>query len=358
MKKLLTIIATMLITISIYGCQSRERLYVLNWGDYMDESLVEEFENEFNVRVKYKSVGSNEEMASLLKAENAVYDLVFPSDYMIDKFVSEELIQPIDFDQLTNFEGLSINATLADLYEDYGFGDYVVPYAWGTIGIMYRTDIDGLEALLQAEEWDVLFEYGDTYRTGMYDSPRDAVASALLYLGYSVNSEDETELSQAEAALTNANFYAWGEDNLKGRVIANTLDLALVYSGDYFSEYYSAIEDEREINFGFYVPNSTNVWMDAIVIPSIANNVPLAHQFIDFLLREDVALTNYEYIGYAPPYDLIYNQIYTEIENDFGGLAANFDPFPEGTYREMYVYGSDERSDLIVNILQRAKASD
>ncbi|MDD4184260.1 MAG: hypothetical protein PHI01_02490, partial [Candidatus Izemoplasmatales bacterium] len=136
------------------------------------------------------------------------------------------------------------------------------------------------------------------------------------------------------------------------------LDLALVFSGDYFSEYYAAIEDEREINFGFYVPETTNVWMDAMVIPSIAGNVPLAHQFIDYLLREDVALINYEYIGYAPPYDLIYDQIFEQIETDFGGLATNFDPFPEGTFRQMYVYGSDERSDAIVNILQRAKNAD
>ncbi|NLZ62020.1 MAG: extracellular solute-binding protein, partial [Acholeplasmataceae bacterium] len=301
--------------------------------------------------------GSNEEMASLLKAKNAVYDLVFPSDYMIDKFVEDDLIQTIDFSLLPNHETLSLNQTLAGLYEGYGISDYVVPYAWGTIGIMYRTDKPGLKELLEAKEWAVLFEYGDTYRTGMYDSPRDAVAAALLYLGYSVNSENEDELAEAEAALKNAGFYAWGEDNLKGRVIANTLDLALVYSGDYFSEYYSAVEDERVINFGFYVPNATNVWMDGMVIPKIARNVPLAHKFIDFLLREDVALANYQYIGYAPPYDLIYDEIYAEIETDFGGLAANFDPYPEGSIREMYVYGSNERSKSIVDILQRAKAS-
>ncbi len=357
MKKFMVLLLVFLVAFSAYGCTQREKLYVLNWGDYMDEALIKEFQKEFGVRVSYKPVGSNEEMASLLKAQNAVYDLVFPSDYMIDKFVEEELIQGIDFSLLTNWEDLDINDTLFGLYESYGFGDYVVPYAWGTIGIMYRTDVAGLETVIQTEEWAALFEYGSTYRVGMYDSPRDAVAAALLYLGYSVNSEDEGELAEAEVALTNANFTAWGEDNLKGRIIAGTLDVALVFSGDYFSEYYAAIEDEREIKFGFHVPQTTNVWMDAMVIPTIAGNVALAHEFINFLLREDVALRNYEYIGYAPPYDIIYDQIFTEIQNEFGGLANNFDPFPEGTFREMYIYGSNERSTLITNILQRAKAS-
>lgn len=355
MKKGFLVLVVWLLATSVYGCSQKEKLYVMNWGDYIEPTLIAEFEKEFSAKVGYKEVGSNEDMASLIKAENATYDLVFPSDYMIDKFIQEELVQAIDFSLIPNLERLSVDETLLGLYSQSGFTDYVVPYAWGTIGIMYRTDSSGLETLLETEGWGAMFEHGSAYRVGMYNSPRDAVGAALLYLGYSVNSEAENELLEAENALKAANFYAWGEDNLKGRIIDGTLDMALVYSGDYFSEYYSAIDDEREVNFGFYVPEATNVWMDAIVIPTIAENLPLAHAFINFLLREEVAITNYEYIGYAPPYQSFYDEIFTQIETDFGGLASTFDPFPEGAERQMYVYGSDTRSNAIVDILERAK---
>jgi spermidine/putrescine-binding protein len=355
MKKALVLLLSLAFVLTLTACSYKDKLYVLNWGDYMDESLIKQFEKEYRIDVKYKPVGSNEDMASLLIAQNAVYDLVFPSDYMIDKFIQDEMIQPIDFSLLTHFDELELNPTLASLYAESGFSDYVVPYAWGTIGIMYRTDKVGLQDFVESEGWAALFESGSTYRAGMYDSSRDAVAAALLYLGYSVNSEDGDELEQAENALRDANFHAWGEDNLKGRILANTLDLALVYSGDYFSEYYAAIEDGRAINFGFYVPESTNVWMDAIVIPNIAQNITSAHLFIDFFLREEVALQNYEWIGYAPPYITIYDQIYDQILSDFGGLASTFDPYPQGSLREMYVYGSNERATELAHILARVK---
>ncbi len=358
MKKIISIIAIIVLSISIYGCSNRPKLYLLNWGDYMDPDIEELFEAEYPVNLVIKIAGSNEEMASLLQAENAVYDLVVPSDYMIDKFIAEGMIQTLDFSQLPNFTELGSIETLETLYSGNGFGDYVVPYAWGTIGILYRTDVPGLEDLLSNEGWDALFLHGDEYRTGMYDSSRDAVGAALLALGYSVNSENQSELDMAETLLTNAGFTAWGEDNLKGRVLDDTLDMALVYSGDYISEYYIALDDEREINFDFYVPETTNVWMDAMVIPTIARSYDLAHTFMNFLLFDEVAMRNYEYIGYAPPYQAFYDEMYANIVQNYPDLAYSFDPYPLGSSREMYVYGSDGRSEAIVEIIQRAKTGE
>lgn len=352
MKKVIAILALALIAISLTACSTKEKLYVLNWGDYMDQDLITAFEEEYNVDVVYKEVGSNEEMATLLQAGTSVYDIVIPSDYMIDKLIQEDLIQPIDFNQLPNFTTLTVTPQLYTLYSGAGISDYVVPYAWGTIGILYNTDVEGLDTFIETNGWGALFDTSGTYRAGMYDSSRDAVAAALLYEGYNVNSEDEAELSAAEQALTNANFYAWGEDNLKSLVIEGTLDMALVYSGDYFSEYYIADEEGRDINFDYYVPEVTNVWMDAMVIPTIAEHVELAHEFINFFLDPENALQNSDYIGYAPCYDVIY----TEMVDDLGYDFPTFNPYPAGSTREMYVYGSDARSDALVSIIARAKA--
>lgn len=355
MKKIVFLSIISLLLIALIGCTSKPKLYVLNWGDYIDLDLIDVFEDEYDVKVVYREVGSNEEMATLLQANSSPYDIAVPSDYMIDKLKTLGLIQPIDFTKLTHYEDLTVIPELYTLYEANGFSDYIVPYAWGTIGILYNTDNANLKPLIESVGWNALFEYGDTYDVGMYDSPRDAVAAALLYLGYHVNSEVEAELLAAENALKSANFTAWGEDNLKGLVIQGTLDMALVYSGDYFSEYYLALEDEVEINFDYFVPETTNIWVDAMVIPTSAQNLELAHKFIDFFLEYDNALQNSDYIGYAPTFEEIYDTMVNDTE--YGYDFETFDPFPQGTFRQMYQYGSDSRSEALVSIIARAKAS-
>jgi spermidine/putrescine transport system substrate-binding protein len=352
MKRIIILFVFLFALVALVGCSQKPRLYVLNWGDYMDTALIDDFEALYNVRVSYKPASSNEEMATLLMANTTAYDIVIPSEYMIDKLIQEDLLQPIDYTLLTNYASLDVIDALEALYVDSPIAPYVVPYAWGTIGILYNTTNPALKPLIEAEEWAALFDYGDTYRVGMYDSPRDAVASALLYAGYHVNSEISAELESAELALTNAGFTAWGEDNLKGLVISGNLDMALVYSGDYFSEYYVALEDGLDITFDFYVPTTTNVWMDAMVIPKNAQNVTLAHQFIDFFLRPEIAIANSDYIGYAP----CYNQVYEALTSDeYGYDFPTFNPFPEGAFRQMYQYGSDQRQTTIIAILDRAK---
>lgn len=355
MKKLVFLGIVTLLMIALIGCTSKPKLYVLNWGDYMDLDLIEVFESDNDVKVVYREVGSNEEMATLLQANSSPYDIAIPSDYMIDKLKTLGLIQPIDVTKLTNYNDLTIIGELYDLYESNGFSDYIIPYAWGTIGILYNTDNAALKPLIESEGWAALFEYGLTYDVGMYDSPRDAVAAALLYLGYHVNSDQEAELLAAENALKNGHFTAWGEDNLKGLVIQGTLDMALVYSGDYFSEYYLALEDEVEINFDYFVPETTNIWVDAMVIPTSAQNVDLAHQFIDFFLDYDHALQNSDYIGYAPTFEEIYDTMVND--EDYGYDFETFNPFPDGTFRQMYQYGTDARSESLVSIIARAKAT-
>ncbi len=352
MKKGILIVLVLSFGLVLMGCTLKPKLYVLNWGDYMDPAIIDAFETEYGVRVIYKQVGSNEEMATLLQSQTARYDIAIPSDYMIDKLTEEGLLQPIDFDLLVNFDPSNIIPELSQLYTNLTYAPYLVPYMWGTIGIMYNTEVVGLAELMETEDWGALFEHGDEYSVGMYDSPRDAIAAGLLYCGYNVNSETVTELAAAEAALTNAQFSAWGEDNLKSMVIDGTLDMSLVYSGDYFSEYYIAEADGVTINFDFYVPVTTNVWLDAMVIPEQSQNPALAHQFIDFLIQYDNAAQNADYIGYAPVFTDVFLLMQSE---EYGYVFPSYNPYPVGALRQMYVYGSDERATSIEQILYRAK---
>lgn len=355
MKKILFLGLISLLMFALIGCSSKPKLYVLNWGDYQDSEVRKAFEKEYNVKVVYREVGSNEEMATLLQAGSSAYDIAVPSDYMIDKLKDLGLIQKLDFSKLSNLNNLTVIPELYELYESSGYAEYIIPYAWGTIGILYNTSKTGLKSLVETEGWNAMFDYGDTYKVGMYDSPRDAVAAALLYLGKHVNSEETADLEAAETALKNAKFNAWGEDNLKSLVIQGTLDMALVYSGDYFSEYYLAVEDEIDVNFDYFVPNTTNVWVDAMVIPTTAQNVELAYQYINFFLNYDNALQNSDYIGYAPPFVEIYETMVND--SDYGYDFETFNPYPANTIRQMYQYGSNARSEALVSIIARAKAA-
>lgn len=353
MKKLLVVVSTLVLAIALSGCNSdKETLYVLNWGEYMDMDLVAQFEDEFNVNVVYDEVGSNEEMEVKIKAGTTKYDIVIPSDYMIDKLRQQDLLEEIDFDLLTNLDDAGFKTEVTDLYHGKGYEPYIVPYFWGTFGIMYN-----LESVNEADldgSWDVLFDSNTTYKIGMYDSARDSVGAALLALGYDINSNVASELEAAENLLKAGNFEIFGEDNLKGHVIQGNLDLALVYSGDYFDELYAAEEDEVEITFGYYVPTVTNIWVDGMVIPTLSENVELAHDFINFFLDPEVAAQNADWVGYAPVLEDVFNTL-VDPDGDYGYDYDNYDPQPLGSQRQIFEFISNERFDKLNQILQAAK---
>ncbi len=357
MKKLLTL--SLLAIFSVLALNTTEveaatdELVVLNWGEYMDPELIERFETEFNVEVTYQEVGSNEEMETKILSGTADYDIAIPSDYMIDKLRQQNLLHEIDTNLLPALNDVTIRQDVLNLYSDSGYSEYMVPYFYGTVGIMYNTDSVDVDDLTG---FDVLFDPDTEYKIGMYDSSRDAVAAALLALGYSVNSNVDSELDEAEELLQDANFEMFGEDNLKGQVIQGNLDIALVYSGDYFDELYVAEEEETEINFAYFVPETTNVWVDAMVIPTTSTNTDLAHAFINFFLQEDVAEQNADWVGYAPVLEEVF-QTLTDPDGDYGYDYENYDPLPAGANRELYQFVSDERFERLNDILNNAKTS-
>jgi len=353
MKKLFIVLASLALVVTLTACGSKETLYVLNWGEYIDLDLVEAFEDEHNVRVIIDEVGSNEEMEVRINAGTTPYDIAIPSEYMIDKLQNDGLLEVIDPLRLPNYESVTFFEDARILYEDEDFGDYMIPYFFGTIGIIYNTTNPLVEAAILEEGFGALFNPNTDFRIGMYDSSRDAVGSALLYLGHSVNTTDEAELAEAEALLTNANFQVFGDDNLKSLVIEGNLDMALVYSGDYFDELYTHEEEELDIHFDFYAPNHTNIWIDAFVIPTTSENTDLAYEFINYFLDVDVMTANADWVGYTPVMEEAYDILVNDYEYDYD----QFYPQPSGTTREAFNFVSLDHMQALNDILNRAKSN-
>jgi spermidine/putrescine-binding protein len=351
MKKLALFFAFVLVTISLSACSNTPALYLLNWGEYMDMDLVAEFEEEFGVRVVLEEATSNEIMENSILKNTTAYDIAIPSDYMVDKLMAQGLLNEIDYSKLDNYEEGLFSSSVTDLYQDYDFGDYFVPYFYGTVGLMYNLDnVD--EADLTG--FDVLFNPDLDYSIGLYDSARDSIAAALLAQGYSVNESDSTILDATKTyMLNNVDAYVFGDDTLKVDVTAGNLDIALVYSGDYFDTLYTYEEDELDINFGFYVPNTTNIWVDGMVIPTTSKQTDLAYEFINFFLREDIATRNAEWVGYAPTVDSVFTTLYSE---EGGYDYDNYDPSPEGSSRQIYEFISDEHSNALIEIFNSIKS--
>jgi len=345
------ILAVMILTLSACG-GNKETLRVLNWGEYMDDTLLEQFEDEYNVKIVYEEVPSNEEMEVKIKAATTAYDIAFPSDYMIDKLRQQNLLNEIDYTLLTGFDDVSIKPEVASLTADKGYNDYFVPYFWGTLGIMYNTT-QVLEEDLTG--WDILFDPNTDYKIGMYDSARDASAAALLYLGYDVNTNEASELNDAEQALEDAVFELFGEDSLKGLVHSGNLDLALVYSGDYFDELYVTEEDGEDVEFAYFVPETTNIWVDGFVIPTTSENTDLAHKFINFFLNVEVSAQNADWVGYAPVLTETYDLL---VSDEYGyGEYDNYNPSPTGSLRQIYEFISNDRFSRLNELLDAAKGN-
>lgn len=314
MKKLFAFITVLFALFIISGCSSQEKLYVLNWAQYINEDLIAKFEEENNVKVILDDTAdSNEIMYTRIKNRTQPYDIVIPSDYMIDRLKQENLLEAIDYSLLTNYDEANFDSKVVALMEEINSKEYSVPYFWGTLGIMYNNSKAGVKEAVEANSWDVFFEKEKlpaNSRVGMYLSSRDAIATAELYLKEDFNSKDQRVLDASRDALKNFKYTHWGTDDLKELVAQKNLDVALVYSGDFFDVLYNYLDNEMEVTFDMFVPQDrNNVWYDSMVIPTTSKNVELAHKFIDFFLDEDNALENASEIGYCPTLSGVYQQM-------------------------------------------------
>ncbi len=268
--------------------------------------MIGDFERENDCKVIYSLYSSNEEMYVKLNQGTESYDLACPSDYMIERMAGEGLLAELDMARIPNSKG--IDGKFLDLPFDRG-NRYSLPYMWGTLGILY----DRETVTDPVDSWSILWNEKYAKKIGMYNSVRDSLVPPLKLLGYSVNTTDREELARAQRMLIDQKdlVLVYGEDNLKEMVSGGELDMALVYSGDY------GWVAEDFPNLAYAVPREgSNIWFDNWVILESSEQKDLAHKFLDFLCREDIALKNAEYIGFASPLPRVVARLDEETRSD------------------------------------------
>ena len=270
-----------------------EKLVVYNWGEYIDPEVLTIFEKETGIDVIYEEFETNEIMYPKISSGAIAYDLVCPSDYMIQRMRENDLLAEINFDNIPNIKNIGKDY-LERSKEFDPENKYSVPYCWGTVGILYnKTMVDE-----PIDSWSVLWDEKYKDNILMQDSVRDAFGVALKYLGYSLNSTDLDELNEAKDLLTRQKplVQAYVIDQVRDKMIGNEAAIGVIYSGE-------AIYTQQENpNLEYVIPKEgSNLWIDSWVIPKNAEHKENAEQFINFLCRPDIALMNFEYITYSTP---------------------------------------------------------
>ena len=275
------------------GSKEGGEVIVYNWGEYIDPETIDRFEEETGIKVIYDEFETNEIMYPKLEAGAGAYDVICPSDYMIQKMIENDLLAEINFDNIPNSKNIG-----QQYFEQSRQFDpenkYSVPYCFGTVGILYnKTMVDET-----VDSWSILWDEKYADNILMQDSVRDAFMVALKLNGFSMNTLDENELAAARDALIAQKplVQAYVIDQVRDKMIGGEAALGVIYSGE-------AIYTQRENpDLEYAVPREgTNVWIDSWVIAKNAPNKENAEKFIDFMCREDIALMNFEYITYSTP---------------------------------------------------------
>ena len=268
-----------------------ETISVYNWGDYIDSETIDIFEAETGIRVIYETFETNEDMYAKIAMGGSSYDVIIPSDYMVERMIQENLLQKINWANIPNVKNIDERF----IHESYDPGfEYSVPYTWGTMGILYNTEA----VLEEPTSWETLMD--ETYKMDMFmlNSPRDTLGIALVMCGYDLNSTDPAELAVAKEKLIEQKplVLAYVVDEVKDKMVGGEASVALVWSGD--ATFCMSESDE----LSYVVPKEgSNIFYDSMCIPHNARNVSGAEKFIDFLCRADIAAMNYDYVGYAIP---------------------------------------------------------
>lgn len=300
MKKLLALVLVTIMSASLLGgCGSsgkypNGKVYVYNWGEYIDEETLRMFEEETGIEVVYDEYETNEIMYPKVEAGASQYDVICPSDYMVQKMIDNDMLAELNWDNLPNAKA-NIGAQYYEQAEGFDPGNkYCVPYCWGTVGILYNTTMVDEPVTSWSILWDE--KYADNIL--MQESVRDLFMVALKELGYSMNSTDKRELEEAKDLLIKQAplVQAYVIDQVRDKMIGGEAALGVIYSGE-------AIYTQRENpDLAYVIPEEgTNVWIDGWVIPKNAPNKENAEKFIDFMCRGDIALLNFEYITYSTP---------------------------------------------------------
>lgn len=305
------------------GYAGDNTLTVYNWGDYIDEELITKFEEETDIKVIYQTFDSNEAMMTKIQQGGTTYDVAVPSEYAIAKMKEEGLLIPIDHSKLPNLK--NIDPRFMDLPFDPK-NEYSIPYFWGTVGIVYNTEMLKGKKL---KSWNDLWDKDLKNQILLADGAREVMGFSLNSLRYSLNDTNEAHLQEAKAKLDELtpNIKAIVGDEIKMLLANEEAAIGVVWSGDA-----SEIMGENE-KLDYVVPEEgSNLWFDNMVIPKTAKNVEGAHKFINFMLDPENAAQNTEYVGYSTPNAEAFKLLPEEISQD-----ERFYPAPELTEKlEVY----------------------
>lgn len=285
---------------------SGKTLTVLNYGKYLEESLLQQFEDETGITIKYEEYESPEEMYTKYKAGAIDYDVICTSEYIIQKLISEGEVLEQDYSSLSNYQNL--DPDILDMAKSYDPNNsYTVPYFYGTLGIAYDTTKISEE---EVSSWNCLWDPQYKNEIIMMNSVRDSFTPALKLLGYSINETDEKALQDALSLLEKQYpiVYAYFVDEISDEMISENAYMALVYSGE------AALAMDSNENIAYSVPKEgSNLWIDSWFIPKTCKNEEAALAFIDFLCDAEVGLINFDYVYYATPLTPVLEQLDEEI---------------------------------------------
>ena len=275
------------------GNMSGEKVIVYNWGDYIDPEIITMFEDETGIDVVYEEYETNEIMYPKVQSGAIAYDVVCPSDYMVQRMIENDLLAEINYENVPNLKYIDdIYMEMSKQYDPEN--KYSVPYLWGTVGILYNKKMVDEPV----DSWNILWDEKYTDSILMQDSVRDAFAVALKSLGYSLNSTDLDELEAAKKLLIKQKplVQAYVIDQVRDKMIGNEAALGVIYSGE-------ALYCQKENpDLEYVIPKEgSNLWIDALVIPKNAQNKKNAEAFINYLCRPDIAKMNFDYITYSIP---------------------------------------------------------
>ncbi|WP_455537830.1 ABC transporter substrate-binding protein [Terrisporobacter sp.] len=305
LKKIISLALTFMMSSSLLvGCgqskKSSEVLNIYNVGDYIDEDLVTKFEEETGITVVYETYDTNESMYQKVKNGGTKYDLIFPSDYMVEKMISEDMLTPIDYSKIPNYKYI-MKDFRNPAYDPHD--KYSVPYMWGTFGILYNKKMVDKK---DVQSWNALWNPKYKGEIQMLDSVRDTMGISLMRLGYSINTENVSQIEAAKEQLIKQLplVQAYVNDDGKDRLIVGDAAMGVVYNGDAL-----VLMDENP-DLAYSIPKEgTNKWVDAMCIPKTAENKEDAEKFINFILDPENALQNADYIGYSTPNQAAYDML-------------------------------------------------
>ena len=289
-------LACVLLAVLIFtgsAARSDRVVNVCSWGEYIDEDLITQFEEETGIRVNYQTAESNEALYSLIKMGGADFDVIVPSDYMIARLVQEDMLAELNYDHIPNFQKIDPQFTHLSFDPE---NKYTVPYTWGSVGIIYNTAM----VSEPITSWGAMFDEKYAGQVLMINNSRDALMAALCYLGYDINTTDEAQLTEAfdlvKTAKDNGVYQAFVMDEIFGKMEGGNAAIAMYYAGDYLT----MLENNEDL--AYVVPEEGSNWfVDAMCVLKSAQHKEEAEEWINFIASTQANLANMDYIWYASP---------------------------------------------------------